>query len=343
MIMLVVKQEEDKRLLQVTKTVEWLIKNTNVSAFNPVTFEGYQRQIDETHCNKIVKYLNDGFYMPSAIICAIDQEFTDDSPLRVVDGQHRICALRMIKDKDKIRYDDIKQFQLPVIVIQKPELEDEINTFITINKTSKKVDTSLALVLKNKLTSSENGQTSSVAKRQYIAVEVALRLNSSDSIWTNNILYEGDVKHSQKMISLNSFVKATTTLLSTLDSSSILKIQWDTAEEVEKIISKCQELVGFIWELLSIKWSNLFTGEKQNSAIIQGAIGYTSITKFVTLVLKSNPESFNFEQAKNCIESSIKKINISEKNWLPGEIYSKYSSGSGYKLIANELYKSITP
>ena len=42
--------QDDSRIIQTKKTVDWLVNNTSVNVFNPITFEGYQRSIDEKHC-----------------------------------------------------------------------------------------------------------------------------------------------------------------------------------------------------------------------------------------------------------------------------------------------------
>ena len=144
-------QNKELDLLQTKKTVDWLVSNTSVSVFSPINFKGYQRQIDEKHCMKIVEFLKRDFFMPTAIICATDHDFTDTSKLRIVDGQHRVNAFKILKESEPQRYAQIKAYEIPVIVMANVNENIEIDTFITINKTSKKVDTSLALVLKNKM------------------------------------------------------------------------------------------------------------------------------------------------------------------------------------------------
>ena len=62
--------QDGKQLVFTSKTIDWLVNNTYVSVFNPITFVGYQRQIDESHCQKIVNYLKTESFLPTAIICA---------------------------------------------------------------------------------------------------------------------------------------------------------------------------------------------------------------------------------------------------------------------------------
>ena len=78
--------------------------------------------------------------MPTPIICSTDTEFSDDdSSLRVVDGQHRIHALKMIKRDNYKRYSEIEELEIPVIVMACVDEKLEIETFININKTAKKL------------------------------------------------------------------------------------------------------------------------------------------------------------------------------------------------------------
>ena len=140
-------------IIQTRKTVDWLVNHTRVNVFNPMTFEGYQRSIDKKHCAKIVDYLSREFFLPTSIICASRKEYTEDAQLYIVDGQHRVEALRLLREEYPARYKQVKDYELSVIVLEKAEEEVEIDTFITINKTSKKVDTSLAYVLKNRIPS----------------------------------------------------------------------------------------------------------------------------------------------------------------------------------------------
>ena len=63
----------NESFLHTAKTVDWLVNNTSVSVFDPIKFEGYQLEINENHCKKIVKYLETKFYLPTPIICACER------------------------------------------------------------------------------------------------------------------------------------------------------------------------------------------------------------------------------------------------------------------------------
>ena len=88
----IVSIKQDFQLISTVKSISWLVDNTEVSTFDSVSFNGYQRQIDSSHCLGIVKFIKDGFLMPSAVICACDH-YSDAASLRIVDGQHRIGSV----------------------------------------------------------------------------------------------------------------------------------------------------------------------------------------------------------------------------------------------------------
>lgn len=77
--------------------------------------------------------------MPSAIICACDNDTQKKINLRIVDGQHRVHAFRQFRELYGDKYNEIKAMQVPVIVLENVDQSTEIETFITINKTSKKL------------------------------------------------------------------------------------------------------------------------------------------------------------------------------------------------------------
>lgn len=85
------------------------------------------------------------------------------------------------------------------------------------------------------------------------------------------------------------------------------------------------------------KTSKWLAEEKQ---IIQGSIGYSSITRTIIKLLR---ESSNLD-GKNLfptIQRIIMSFNVNENNWRKGGAYSKYSSESGIRIISEELLHSV--
>ena len=332
--------QNENQLVITSKAIDWLVNNTHVRVFNPISFDGYQRQIDVTHCQKIVDYLKKDSFLPTAIICACDGVFTEGTLLRIVDGQHRVRAFEMLRQEDPNRYDMIKNQQIPVIVMVGVLLKTEIQTFITINKTSKKVDTSLAYVLKNKL--SDPNETMVMSRAEYIAVEAAKILNEDDKddIWFDRILYEGNVKKSNCYISLNAFVKASRVLVNTIYQVGLIDLEWNSAtseEDVARIATKTADLIQFTWEMVYRKWPELRNASFEEKQVLQGAIGYTAITR--TLVKRIRQEHVSSDVIEPFISQVIQSFSVPYYKWTKGGEFSMYSSESGYRFVSDALMK----
>lgn len=335
-----IRQERTSDLLQTKKTVDWLVNNTDVRVFNPVDFTGYQRSIDEKHCKRIVSYiLDNAFFLPTAITCAIDDDFSENARLRIVDGQHRVKAFEMLSKDHHERYEQIKDLEVPVIVMANANELQEIDTFVTINKTSKKVDTSLAIVLRNKISHAVDSDDLTMPKAEYIAVELAQALNFREephNLWFNKIIFEGNPKNTPQLISLNAFVTSTRVLINQMARKGLISFAWKTKEDCLMCTKICYYTMLRVWAAIRYKWPRLFHGDLENRRIIQGAIGYTAFNKVLVNLLNvrdySSPEEFLRE-----FEHQLNKVSVEDHTWLPGSQFSKFTSSSGYALVAREL------
>lgn len=343
--MTTIKQECDCKIIHDIKTVDWLVRNTKVRTFDNIKFTGYQRKVNENHVSNIVKYLQENpFYLPTSIICASDAEVTNDTVLNIVDGQHRIEAFKKLKEIDLDKYNDIKNYELSVVILEKPSEALEVDTFITINKTSRKVDTSLAYVLKNKINKNNTSSCDlTIAKKEFLAVELAINLNSyKNSLWYNRILLEGNpTKNSKETISLNSFVKSVQMLISYLNKYKIIEIDWKNDEELNKIIKDIKDIYLKIWDVIKFKWPNLFKEESINNSVLQGTIGVSAINKYIILQLKKQDKNYNLEKFISEAEHWIANIKISQDEWYKGNRFSQFSSAAGFNIVANMLLDSL--
>lgn len=336
----------ESKIVQTKKTVDWLVHNTQVNVFNPITFEGYQRSIDEKHCEKIVAYLSEEFFLPTSIICASREEYSPEQKLYIVDGQHRVRAFDMLAKRNPERYEEIKHNEISVIILEQVGEDVEIDTFITINKTSKKVDTSLAYVLKNKINYNRASRDIGISKREYLAVELASRLNNPvsyiSSFWEGRISFEGPpAKQSSQLISLNAFVKSMRTFLGCLEKYKIISLDWNNQNELNECINAIERIVNSIWYEARNRWPELFDSDLEKRRIIQGSIGFSSINRFLVNNLKKQDEDMSIDMFIDQIAIWIHSIQCSSNVWLPGGAFSKYSSEAGFSIIAQELMDSI--
>ena len=337
----------ESKIIQTKKTVEWLVHNTHVNVFNPITFEGYQRSIDEKHCDSIVQYLSaKDFFLPTSIICASKEKYTPDLKLNIVDGQHRVQAFRVLEQRNSERYKQIKNNEISVIVLEQAEEEVEIDTFITINKTSKKVDTSLAYVLKNKINYNRASKDIGISKREYLSVELATLLNapsqSENRVWENKISFEGmPAKQTPHLISLNAFVKSMRTFLGCLEKYHIIDLNWNNREELDKCTFAIKRIMDNLWNEIRYKWPELFDSDIEKRRIIQGSIGFSAINRFLVQCIKEKNRNMTVDELIAQIAIWIQSIQYQGWVWLPGERFSKYSSEAGFSIIAQELMDNL--
>ena len=330
-----IEAKQEYRLLVTMKPIWWLVEKTKVCVFDPVTFEGYQRQIDRNHCMKIVNYLLKDSFLPSAIICS-DRQTGIDGKMWIVDGQHRVEAFRMLRDENAERFAEIAEVEIPVVIMNNVPIEKEIETFITINKTSKKVDTSLAYVLRNKI--SQEGGDMAMPKSEYISVEAArkLSLDGESKIWDGKILFEGNVKLAEEYISLNAFVRATRILVNMMWKKGVISFDWRTKEDVAETTRTVTDLIDFIWNRVQIRWPELFISNDDDRRIIQGSIGYTAITRSMVKLMR-DIDVRDRESFMKAACDIIMNFKVGYEKWVSKGIYSKYSSESGYKIVSDEL------
>ena len=347
-----IKQSSECKIIQTKKTVEWLINNTEVRTFNKVTFEGYQRQVNENHVKGIAKYIIESFenkqknkfFLPTSIICASNQEFSENTKLFIVDGQHRIEAFNYLYNKYREQYQKIKEFELSVIVLEEPSEALEVDTFITINKTSRKVDTSLAYILKGKISRFEKdlNNASLLSRQEYLAVELAIFLNENlESNWYGRIMLEGNPsKYSHETISLNSFVRSLRVLIRELSNYNVISLDWENEQDLNSILDTLKDFYLYFSKLVINRWPSLFT-DSETGSVIQGSIGVSSLNKFLILKLKEVGKNFyGIDEIKKLLHKWIFDISIDESKWLRGNEFSKYSSEAGFNMIANILLDS---
>ena len=342
--------QRNKEMVITVKTVDWLVENTRVDVFSPEDFTGYQRKIDEAHCESIIESIEkDGFYLPSAIICSKREGLTNDDKLFVVDGQHRIAAFRKMKKTYPYRYSEIMDYELPVIILMFPNILTEIQTFIDINKKAKKVDTSLAYILRNKLNDKNDSKSLDISRKVYVAVEIATRVsNDEESAWYNSILFEGSIKKSLQIISLNAFARALCPLFACFERHGIIKYSWKSEEELDKKIVDTIGLLDTIWTSVKTRWPELFDAPYFSNKTIQGPIGLNAINKLLIFSLDNyfgdNAKNLKISRAEAVAEMKrvIADNKTDSKKWQVGGDFSKYSSESGYAQVALSLIEDTT-
>jgi len=110
--------------------------------------QGYQRSPSKDHINKVSKYIagNDISVFPTSILLnsrkkiqAASKEgcfiLTINRPLWVVDGQHRIGGIK--KAINELKMDEWKKIEIPAVILDDFDRDQELNQFKVINETQK--------------------------------------------------------------------------------------------------------------------------------------------------------------------------------------------------------------
>lgn len=153
-------QRSDTRIAVGLIDVGTLIPNYAIVRRNHYSREGYQREPSTTRVNQLASALEKGRVdLPTAVLLnlrAFDASrhlknavggtmfVPDGDPLYVVDGQHRVEALKKLFDDDPKRWAD---FQLPFVCMLGANELEEMDQFYIVNSNAKSVQTALAFDL----------------------------------------------------------------------------------------------------------------------------------------------------------------------------------------------------
>jgi DGQHR domain-containing protein len=150
-----VEQDGIRLFIGVAKAKD-LIRVTTVDPYNPKLSptdekQGYQRPPERSRIIRIGRYLleRDGAGLfPTAILLASRSRLeydrkqgmiiiSDDEPLQIVDGQHRLAGLRYaIEEKSGTR---LEGYFVPFVIMEAPDRLTEMTQFMVVNGTAKQV------------------------------------------------------------------------------------------------------------------------------------------------------------------------------------------------------------
>ncbi len=221
---------------------------------------GYQRTPEANRALKIARYLQKDPkpLIPTAILLSyrgnlaykeaagnfVEVDLPEDESLWIVDGQHRIFGFkRAIED---LGIERLREYVLPVVIVENPSITDEANQFRIINETMKKVRTDLARhILAMKLVNEGAVGRRSLREANRLwdaqAVEVYRKLNADeDSPWQGRIQMPNDAKDDRHIVRALSFGTSLKDLLTDVIWSTeptdrlaeIVKNYWKAWQEV---------------------------------------------------------------------------------------------------------------
>jgi DGQHR domain-containing protein len=192
---------------------------------------GYQREASISRVNRIVADLREKkIDLPTAILLnlrtfdrvknlRVTTESTtlvmENEPLFVVDGQHRVEALKKLVAEEPEGWSD---FEIPFVCMLGASPDQEMEQFYIVNSTAKSVRTDLALdLLKQRAESNVDVMTTLIERGQAWKVKgqtVVEELERLSTIWRGKVRFPGDAS-ADKIIASAGMVSALKQPLST--------------------------------------------------------------------------------------------------------------------------------
>lgn len=204
-----------------------------------IRIQGYQRAPIRSHYSKVKEYLLnfEDAILPTAVLLSAryDVEFvrngnsntgkiiiSEDKPLYIIDGQHRIYGIRAAIETGKA--ENLYDFPLPCIILSNIDKVVEIRQFYTVNSTQKRVRTDLAENLLKNLALKDEREKEVLQKARKVwiiaALNIANQLNSDpESPWYKRIRKPNQDPHPNLIVSQHSFITSLAPVIKTFYDS----------------------------------------------------------------------------------------------------------------------------
>lgn len=343
--------------------------------------DGYQRQPNRTHYLKIKNYIlknSETYKFPTSIILGADKakienfikkdscgEYIEidtsfnEKVFRIVDGQHRIEGIREAA-KERPALNDLL---LNAIILISPtgHKSIELEAFIDINSTAKRISTDLATLARFDYEIKEN-RISEPNPIKHIATKTAFHLkeDNASSVWSSAIKFDIHSEISLGIVGVTLFRESIEPIVSVyLDTKYTDKGNKNEAELISYYDDVARQIsldIDDVWNnIISKKWSECFSesiaknevGELKttfysNEYYIQKTLGVKVLNGLYSEILKQTGIT---QQSKDTFKDLIQNSRVMSRDWRKGGPFSGLSSESGFarirKMIKNEIEKPI--
>ncbi len=222
-------QAESRLYVGVMKAGE-ILGRERVDTWSENNPEGYQRPLVPARTSDVVHYLTkeEGFFPTSVVLAVREKELLqfnveeanndgglwgtlvipDEATLWMVDGQHRLYGIRAAMERG---HESLKDYTLPVTILDGVDRFDEMRHFYIINTRQRKMPTDVVdqhLLQMRREQGPEMmplvGRRVSTQQKEYLralAAEVTHMLNDGPGVWTDAIQVPGAqrmARHRQK-------------------------------------------------------------------------------------------------------------------------------------------------
>lgn len=345
---------------------------------------GYQREPVPAHYNKIRDYIlnTKDFLLPTSIVLAVDEndiapllkkngsEVVFDinvlsktkKPFRIVDGQHRIIAMReAIKQKP-----DLKNFLFnAIILVTKPyQRSIEMEIFYDINSKGKRLKVDLIELARFNYRILEKSFKPKEVN-EHIAIQSAYNLNEKvpNCVWSNAIKFGIHDEHVVGIIGVNAFRESLTGIVDgylnvndqgkykNLDGEALIKYSAKAADSIAEFVHEA-------WDnSVRKKWAYCFREASTEldlyyepktvfynpQSYIQRTMGAKSINSILASVVQSkigNSSGLSSAALKE-FDRLIKRSEVTSDDWNVGGTFSGYSSESGFKKVSQMIMNTL--
>lgn len=332
-----------KDLTEIYKVDVWKSDNRN----------GYQRDVVLTRARSFGRFIRDHGLSPTSILLNIREkdvisykdgylQIPDETPLWVVDGQHRIKGLKEMIENDG--HIDLGEFEFPAVIMNFQNPYEEAKQFVIINRTSKGIKSDLgerflqrAIEEQGKISvQSKEGLPSSILtgiEWKVKAVGVTDKMNTLDaSLWKNSIILPNEPK-GEKLVSQKAFSDS----LRHIFNDRLLEHR--TEEEITQI------LINY-WNALRSVWPKCFSDP--TSYVIQKYTGVFALHKVLPILAQYCPRrgdiiSLNEDSFKTILKKLVEQElesgkKYDEEIWANKGRYGMVGTGSkSVGLIVDDL------
>lgn len=369
-------KQNNQRYLSLLLSFQTIDLNSNVLIYGNDPL-GYQREPEPNHYNKIKKYIleNKDFILPTSIVLAIDEDnlekiideklgvlnfdkFIDNSNIkifRIVDGQHRIIAMR---EASKIKQ-NLKDFLFNVIIlVVEPEYRSvEMEIFYDINSKGKRLKVDLIELARFNYRIVEK-RLNEKELNEHVSIQTAYYLNEKiqKSVWQNAIKFGIHDDQTIGVIGVNAFRESISGIVDAFlkineenrylqfEGEDLINYSKDCAIKIANFLSNVWDNIVFSkWEFCfqeSVVPDDLFLESKKiyynNKFYIQRTMGAKAINNLLSSIVngKNDAEIKGLNQdSLRLFTSYIDQSYINSDDWLVGGTFSGYSSESGFKKV----------
>ncbi len=378
-------QQNSHRYLSVVLPHAFIDNNSEVLVYG-IKPGGYQREPEPKHYNKIKDYIvkTKDFMLPTSIVLAVDEEdlkkvsgknnseisidfrkiSSSKKVFRIVDGQHRIIAMRQAtKYKPELKH---FLFNVIILVTKRSKRSIEMEVFYDINSKGKRLKVDLIELARFNYRILEKSLKEKEIN-EHIAIQTAYYLNEKiqNSVWNNAIKFGIHDEHVIGIIGVNAFRESISGIVDAflninekgkyrgLDGEKLILYSNEAARRISEFVHKAWD------DTVKNKWKfcfkegytelDLFYEPKKvyynPKTYIQRTMGAKSINSILSSVVNgdigNNIAGLNAAALK-FFDSLIHASDVNNDDWNVGVTFGGYSSESGFKKVSQIIMNTLS-